>query len=79
MKKGTKALDLDFTLLIPRKSDEFLKQFLQRVEEIVEILDDLPGKTYFYTFNESNVNASRFDLRIYFENEEDLLLAKLSL
>lgn len=79
MKRVAVAPDPSFTLLIPRKPDEFLKEFIVRIEEIVKTLDDLPGKSYFYNFNESYADIPRFDMRLYFENEEDLLIAKLSL
>lgn len=77
MSKNKKAHS-EFFITIPRHRDERLKEYIGRVDEVFKVVRDLPGVNYTYTFYNDAENPV-FVHTIYFENESDLLMAKLSI
>lgn len=77
MSKNKKAHS-EFFITIPRHRDERLKEYIGRVEEVLKVVRDLPGVNYTCVFSSDAENPVNFHT-IYFENENDLLMAKLSI
>lgn len=77
MSKNKKAHS-EFFITIPRHEGERHKEYIGRVDEVLKVVRDLPGVNYTYVFC-NDVDNPIFVHTIYFENESDLLMAKLSI
>ena len=76
MKSDFSIPETQYVIDIIRGKEELLVDYKDRMQCIISILNDLPGGSYCYLLNST---PSGIYFKVIFENQEDLLLAKLSI